>query len=99
MAGLFRREGRYDRRKLLANAAKARKRGKTKRAIESYRRVLETEPHDTEVHRKIAPLLARVGHHQVAGGVFLVDASAVVDVGLAVEGEFTVEAHAPVPGE
>jgi tetratricopeptide (TPR) repeat protein len=66
MAGLFRREGRYDRRKLLANAAKARKKGKTKRAIESYRRVLETEPHDTEVHRKIAPLLARVGQHQAA---------------------------------
>ena len=66
MAGLFRREGRYDRRKLLANAGKARKKGKAKRAIEAYRRVLEVEPHDTEVHREIAPLLARVGQHQAA---------------------------------
>ena len=66
MAGLFRREGRYDRRKLLVHAAKARKKGKPRRAIEAYRRVLEAEPHDTEVHRKIAPLLARVGQHQAA---------------------------------
>ncbi len=66
MAGLLRREGRYDRRKLLTKAAKARKTGKAKRAIEAYRRVLEAEPHDTQVHRKIAPLLARVGQHQAA---------------------------------
>jgi Flp pilus assembly protein TadD len=66
MAGLFRREGRYDRRKLLANAGKARKKGKAKKAIQAYQRVLEREPHDTEVHRKIAPLLARVGQHQAA---------------------------------
>jgi tetratricopeptide (TPR) repeat protein len=66
MAGLFRREVRYDRRKLLAHAGKARKKGKPKKAIEAYRRVLEAEPHDTDVHRKIAPLLARVGQHQAA---------------------------------
>ena len=66
MAGLFLREGRYDRRKLLSSAAKARKKGKAKRAIEAYRRVLEAEPHDSEVHRKLAPLLARVGQHQAA---------------------------------
>ena len=64
--GIFRREAQYDRRKLLASAAKARKRGKAKRAIEYYRRVLEAEPHDAEVHRKVAPLLARVGQHQAA---------------------------------
>ena len=63
---LFRREAQYDRRKLLASAAKARKKGRAKRAIEYYRRVLEAEPHDTEVHRKVAPLLARVGQHQAA---------------------------------
>jgi tetratricopeptide (TPR) repeat protein len=66
MVGLFRRERRYDRRKLLAHAAKARKKGKPKRAIEAYQRVLEVEPRDTEVHRKLAPLLARVGEHQAA---------------------------------
>ena len=66
MAGLFRRESRYDRRKLLPRAGKARKKGKAKQAIEAYRRVLEAEPHDTEIHRKIAPLLARVGQHQAA---------------------------------
>ena len=64
--GLFRREASYDRRKLLASAAKARKRGRAKRAIEYYRRVLEAEPHDAEVHRKVAPLLAGVGQHQAA---------------------------------
>ena len=66
MAGLFRGEDRYDRRKLLANAAKASQKGRPKRAIEAYRRVLAAEPDDTEVHRKIAPLLARVGQPQAA---------------------------------
>jgi tetratricopeptide (TPR) repeat protein len=66
MAGLFRRDVQYDRRKLLTQAAKARKSGKTKRAIEAYRRILEAEPHDIDVHRRVAPLLARSGQHQAA---------------------------------
>lgn len=55
----FLRKRKYDRRKLLSQANKARNRGRVKKAIRLYQRVLEREPSDVEVHRKIAPLLAR----------------------------------------
>ncbi len=54
----FRRNETYDRSRLLRNAAGARKKGKRKKAIELYRKVLAVEPEDATVHRKIAPLLA-----------------------------------------
>jgi tetratricopeptide (TPR) repeat protein len=66
MAGLLRREVAYDRRRLLSVAAKARQKGKRKRAIEAYQRILEVDPNDTDVHRKVAPLLAHAGQHQAA---------------------------------
>jgi tetratricopeptide (TPR) repeat protein len=55
----FLRRQKYDRRKLLSQANQARNRGRVKKAIRLYQRVLEVEPGDIEVHRKIAPLLAR----------------------------------------
>ena len=56
--GIFKGNQIYDRAKLLAGAAEARKRGKRKRAIELYRKVLEVEPGNLDLHRRIAPLLA-----------------------------------------
>ena len=49
----------YDRKRLLAQATKARGRGRLKKAVELYRQVLAVEPRNAELHRKVAPLLAR----------------------------------------
>jgi tetratricopeptide (TPR) repeat protein len=54
----FRRNQRYDRSRLLRKAVGARKKGRRKKAIELYRKVLAVEPDDARVHRKVAPLLA-----------------------------------------
>lgn len=54
----FRREKSYDRFAILAAAEKARARGKVRKAITEYRKVLEVDPSDHETHAKMAPLLA-----------------------------------------
>ena len=64
--GIFKGNQVYDRAKLLANAADARKRGKRKRAIELYRKVLEVEPGNLDLHRRVAPLLAETKHESEA---------------------------------
>jgi tetratricopeptide (TPR) repeat protein len=56
----------YDRRKLLAQASQARSRGRIKKAIRLYQRVLEVEPSNIDIHRKIAPLLARSRQREAA---------------------------------
>jgi tetratricopeptide (TPR) repeat protein len=66
---LLARSRQYDRRRLLDRAAKhARGRGRRsrRRAIAAYREVLEREPHDPDLHRKVAPLLAREGDRGAA---------------------------------
>jgi tetratricopeptide (TPR) repeat protein len=45
---------------LLAAATKAQARGKLKKAAELYGEILRTDPRDPEVHRRIAPVLARL---------------------------------------
>jgi tetratricopeptide (TPR) repeat protein len=57
--GLIRRKDSYDRSRLLNQAARARGRGDLKKAVGLYRRVLAVEPRNAELHRKMAPLLAR----------------------------------------
>jgi tetratricopeptide (TPR) repeat protein len=57
--GLLRRKESYDRSRLLNQAARARRRGNLKKAVELYRRVLVVEPRNAELHRRMAPLLAR----------------------------------------
>ena len=47
----------YDRKRFLARAADAVRKGKGRKAIPMFQRVLEVEPHDLAVHRKIVPLL------------------------------------------
>ena len=48
----------YDRKRVLAKASRARQRGKRKKAIELYRKVLADEPENFDLHRRLGPLLA-----------------------------------------
>jgi tetratricopeptide (TPR) repeat protein len=61
--GLIRRHLDYDRKWLLAQAEKARIRGRRRRAISFYRRILAAEPHEPNLHARVAPLLAATGKH------------------------------------
>jgi len=53
------RNKQYDRTRILAAAAKARKTRRYKKALELYQRVLEVEPENPDVLRRVAPLLAK----------------------------------------
>jgi tetratricopeptide (TPR) repeat protein len=53
----------YDRAAILDAAARARARKKRARAVELYRWVLAVEPHNAELHAKLAPLLAQTGEY------------------------------------
>jgi tetratricopeptide (TPR) repeat protein len=53
------RNKQYDRTRILAAAAKARKRRRYQKSLELYQRVLEVEPENPDVLRRVAPLLAR----------------------------------------
>src|SRR5262245_3533129 len=55
------RDPRYDRSRLLEEAARAASGRRIARAIALYRWVLAVEPHNSDVHLKLAPLLARRG--------------------------------------
>lgn len=59
--GFIHRRLDYDRKRLLGEAEKARVRGRRRRAIAFYRRVLAVEPHDPDLHARVAPLLAAAG--------------------------------------
>jgi tetratricopeptide (TPR) repeat protein len=61
----FKREKSYDRFAILAAAEKARTKGRVRKAIAEYRKVLEIDRGDFEIHGKIAPLLAE--RKQLAG--------------------------------
>lgn len=56
----------YDRGKTLAAAEKARSRGRVRKAVRCYLKVLEHAPEDHVVRSKVAPLLARVGRWEEA---------------------------------
>lgn len=55
----FKRQESYSRSELLEAAGKAQAKGKTKKAIAGYLKVLEANPDDHIVHGKVAPLLAK----------------------------------------
>ncbi|HEY5657581.1 MAG TPA: hypothetical protein VIY27_07300 [Myxococcota bacterium] len=57
--GWLGRNNQYDRTRILAGAAKARKKRRHKKALELYQRVLEVEPENPEVLRRVAPLFAK----------------------------------------
>jgi len=63
---LFRRKKAYCRNTALEAAAAARARGKSKKAIAEYMKVLSVDPADHAVHGKVAPLLAARGGHDEA---------------------------------
>jgi tetratricopeptide (TPR) repeat protein len=56
----------YDRAKTLAAADKARSRGRTRKAVRGYLKVLEHAPEDHAVRAKVAPLLGRLGRWEEA---------------------------------
>jgi thioredoxin-like negative regulator of GroEL len=58
---VFERRKSYDRKRLLDEALQACAKGRCRRAIGLYRRVLAAEPRNIELHYKVAPLLARTG--------------------------------------
>jgi tetratricopeptide (TPR) repeat protein len=51
----------YDRGTALATAEKARSRGRVRKAVRWYLKVLKNEPKDLQTNAKVAPLLARLG--------------------------------------
>lgn len=70
---LFSRKPRpFDRSATLALAEAARARGRRKKAIALYRKVLDADPKDLTVHGKIAPLLAKAGKRDEALASFRV---------------------------
>ena len=71
----------YDRGKTLAAAEKARSRGRVRKAVRCYLKVLEHAPEDHVVRSKVAPLLARVGRWEEARLNFDKAASGYVDQG------------------
>jgi tetratricopeptide (TPR) repeat protein len=56
----------YDRNRVLAKASQARRRGKRKKAIELYRKVLADESENVELHRKLGTLFAEVKRREEA---------------------------------
>ena len=58
---MFGRKRRYNRSRLLGDAARAQRKGKLRKAAKLYREVLAVEPGNVDIERKLAPLLARSG--------------------------------------
>jgi len=56
--GWLGRSKRYDRNRLLAEAARARTKGKAKKALALLETVLEHEPSNADLHRRVAPMRA-----------------------------------------
>lgn len=51
----------YDRSRVLKQATQAVRKGRHGKALTLYQQVLEHEPNNTDLHRRVAPLLARTG--------------------------------------
>jgi tetratricopeptide (TPR) repeat protein len=73
---LFARRTSYDRKRILEEAERMRAKGRSRRAIALYRRVLAAEPRNIDLHYKIAPLLAKTGQRFDAWRSFQQAASA-----------------------
>jgi tetratricopeptide (TPR) repeat protein len=80
---LFRNKAPPTRSELIADADKARAKGKLKKAISGYRKALELEPGDPVVHGKLAPLLARAKESEAALESFHAAAKGHLDKGFA----------------
>lgn len=71
----------YDRVRIMESAARARRRGRRRKAIELYRQVLAHEPQNPDLHRKIAPLLAETQQPEAAFASYRCAAEALVRKG------------------
>jgi Flp pilus assembly protein TadD len=66
---------------ILAAADRARERGRVKKAVEGYRKALESDPDDPSVNVKLAPLLAKLGDGKGAASCFEIAARRHLDQG------------------
>jgi tetratricopeptide (TPR) repeat protein len=73
----------YDRNVALATAEKAKARGRTRKAVHWFSKVLDHHPEDNQVRAKIAPLLARLGRWEEARTNFDKSAAGFLAVGFA----------------
>jgi tetratricopeptide (TPR) repeat protein len=73
----------FDRTATLAEADRHRARGRKKKAIAGYRKILAVDPRDLTVHGKIAPLLARTGKKSDALASFKIAADGQMRAGFA----------------
>ncbi len=80
---LFSRGNPYDRMRLLERAARERRRGRLRKAIALYREVIAVEPENGELHRRIAPLLARSRDPAAAWSSYRCAARALLEAGFA----------------
>jgi tetratricopeptide (TPR) repeat protein len=78
---VFTQRTEYDRFRILAEASHAESRGRRRKAVSLYRWMLAVEPHNTDVHMRLAPLLARTGHPFDAWTSFRAAARALVREG------------------
>ncbi len=60
----------YDRTRILEAAEKARSRGRSRKAISEYRKILAVDPADAQVNARLALLLAKVGQLEAAAKAF-----------------------------
>lgn len=63
---MFGKKKPYNRSEVLARAEAARARGRRKKAIAEYQKILAEDPADVAVHQKVAPLLAQAGEVEAA---------------------------------
>lgn len=77
---LFSRKPRT-RAEIVAEADRARARGRVKRAVAGYRQALESDPSDASVNVKLAPLLARLGDAEGGASCFRAAAKKHLDAG------------------
>lgn len=71
----LRREKPYDRESCLEAAAKAQARGRLRKAVDNYMKVLAADPEDHLIHAKVAPLLARMKKFEESWDSFRIAAS------------------------
>jgi tetratricopeptide (TPR) repeat protein len=78
--GLFSRKPRT-RAEVIADADRARSRGRLEKAAAGYREALGSDPSDPAVHVKLAPVLARLGDEEGGASSFRAAASRYLDAG------------------
>lgn len=79
--GLFAKAGSYDRSRLIEAISAAEAKGKFKRALALYQKILEVEPKNPDLHRRVAPLLARAKRPAEAWSSFRLAADALAGEG------------------